>query len=61
MLSLDQNEYLIFLSNYFKVNPKTILQKSFDNKIIDTSDSEEIIISKLKSSWDFPGIMRTYS
>ena len=50
MLSLDQNEYLIFLSNYFKVNPKTILQKSFDNKIIDTSDSEEIIISKLKSS-----------
>ena len=50
MSTLMQNEYLIFLSKYFKVDLQFIIQKSIEQKIISDFDSTEVIISKLQSN-----------
>ena len=49
MISIEHSEYLIFLANYFKVDPYTILQKSIANNIISPSDSSEVISPTLQS------------
>ena len=49
MLSLSSNDFIIFLSKYFSVDPAFIIQKSIDNGIISTSDTENAIISTLSS------------
>ncbi len=49
MFSLESNEFMIFLSNYFNIKPEIILQKSIENQIIALTDTENIVISKLKS------------
>lgn len=49
MISGEQNEYLIFLSEYFKVNTRTIIQRSIENNIISPSDNIDVITSKLQS------------
>ena len=50
MLTIPRHEYLQFLSKYFSINPEIIFQKSIENHIIDPSDSEDVIIEKLKSA-----------
>ena len=49
MISIEHSEYLLFLANYFKVDPQTILEKSIVNNIISASDSSEVISSTLQS------------
>ena len=49
MISIEHSEYLIFLANYFKVDPYTILQKSNANNIVSPSDSSEVISPTLQS------------
>ena len=49
MLTITHHEFLQFLSKYFNIDPGIIIQKSIEKQIIDPSDSENIIINKLKS------------
>lgn len=50
MISIDLDEYLIFISKYFMVESDTIIQKSLDQGIISADDPPDIIISKLKDT-----------
>lgn len=50
MISIEENEYLTFLSKYFSVPIQDIIEKSIEKNIISQDDSEEVIVSKLKDS-----------
>ena len=49
MISVNNSEYLLFLANYFKIDPQLIIQRSIDHHIILPSDSSDTITSKLQS------------
>lgn len=53
MISIEENEYLTFLSKYFSVSIQDILEKSIENNVINQCDSLETIVSKLKSVLGF--------